>query len=147
MDGTLWGELLGCSNTALGIRDQIVKSHSPLLHVTDSVWIKICAPVQESRGTARAMRPRLEGGMRWCPKDLGCVVQDLFQPSTEQSRSAALSQHGASFSDHIAHMANAAGVQRLQLECSVCIGTYMVRAVNMWFALAPYEAFTALHMS
>ena len=82
--------------------------------------------------------------MQWCPKDLGCVVQDLYEPPTEQSLSAALSQQGTSFSDH---MANAAGVQRLQLECSVCIGTYMVRAVNMWFALAPYEAFTELQMS
>ena len=39
--GTRWGELLGCGNTALGIRDQIVKSHSPCLRVTDSAWRKI----------------------------------------------------------------------------------------------------------
>ena len=101
-DGTHRGKLLGCSNTALGVRDQIVKSHSPRLHVTDSVWYKICAAVQESRGVTRAMRPRLEGGMRWCPKDLGCVVEDLYEPPTEQSHSAALSQQGTSFSDHMA---------------------------------------------
>ena len=40
-DSTRWGELLGCGNTALGIRDQIVKSHSPCLRVTDSAWRKI----------------------------------------------------------------------------------------------------------
>ena len=39
--GTRWGELLGCGNTALGIRDPIVKSHSPCLRVTDSAWRKI----------------------------------------------------------------------------------------------------------
>ena len=58
--GTRWGELLGCGNTALGIRDQIVKSHSPSLLVTDSVWFKICAETetQDHTGLSRA-RPAL----------------------------------------------------------------------------------------
>ena len=56
----------------------------------------------------------------------GWTFQTIESP--EQSHSAALSQQGTSFSDH---MANAAGVQRLQLECSDCIGTYVVRAVNI----------------
>ena len=94
--------------------------------------------MQESRGADSSMRPRLEGGMQWCPKDLGCVVQDLYEPPTEQSHSAALSQQGTSFSDH---MANAAGVQRLHRHrCGL-------RCEHLWFVLAPYEAFTALHMS
>ena len=87
--GTRWGELLGCGNTALGIRDQIVKSHSPCLLVTDSVWFKICAAVQQSRGADSSMRPRLEGGMQWCPKDLGCVVQNLYHGAEPQRRALA----------------------------------------------------------
>ena len=71
VDGMRWGHLLGCGPAQLGVLDRIVQSHSPQLTITESVFWHIYEAVKECKKGNCAMRPQLEGGMQWCPADLG----------------------------------------------------------------------------
>ena len=93
-----------------------------------------------------AMRKRLEGGMRRCPKDLGCVVQDLYQPpgfrrhrpwhlQRPKSLAGPFKQSNLRSRATAPRSRSRAQVSAItwpmQLECSDCIGTDVVCAVNI----------------